>query len=102
MRRKTFAIGLALASSLLLTGCADGFVWSEDAQAGTKSVVCASVNVLIGQIKTGGAVARTAAVVIRDNSSDETTKALAQQIIDGNADAEVYEQLTAALAAQCT
>ncbi len=92
---------LLAGSLLLLSGCSGEFVWSDDAKQASQVVMCSSVSVLVEQIKTGGAVARTAAVVVRDNSSDQRTRELAQSVIDGNADEAVYSQLAGLVQEQC-
>lgn len=80
------AIGVATVS---MTGCG---TMSDSTKDEGKVAICAAGNGLAAQIKTGGAVGKFAAGVVRDNSTGDI-KALAEKVASGQGDVKASEDL---------
>jgi hypothetical protein len=79
-------IGLAAAS---MTGCN---AMSDSTKDEGKTAICAAGAGLAAQIKTGGAVGKFAAGIVRDNSTGEI-KTLAEQVASGQGDVQASQDL---------
>lgn len=80
------AIGIAAVS---LTSCSG---MSDSTKDEGKTAICAAGSGLAAQIKTGGAVGKFAAGIVRDNSTGEI-KVLAEKVASGNGDVQASEDL---------
>lgn len=80
------AIGIAAVS---LTGCN---AMSDATKDEGKTAICAAGSGLAAQIKTGGAVGKFAAGIVRDNSTEDI-KILAEKVASGNGDVQASQDL---------
>lgn len=87
---KKFSAVVAIAvSAATLTSCG---VMSDSTQAQGKEAICAAGGGLAAQIKTGGAVGKFAAGIVRDNSTGEI-KTLAEKVASGKGDVQASQDL---------
>ena len=87
---KQFSAIVALAASAVtLAACGS---MSDSTQAQGKDAICAAGGGLAAQIKTGGAVGKFAAGIVRDNSTGEI-KALAESVASGQGDVQASQDL---------
>jgi hypothetical protein len=87
---KKFSAVVALTVSVVgLTACGS---MSDSTQAQGKEAICAAGGGLAAQIKTGGAVGKFAAGIVRDNSTGEI-KTLAEKVASGQGDVQASQDL---------
>lgn len=87
---KKFSTVVAIvASAATLTACG---AMSDSTQAQGKDAICAAGGGLAAQIKTGGAVGKFAAGIVRDNSTGEI-KTLAESVASGQGDVQASQDL---------
>lgn len=89
---KTVASSLVpvfLGLSIVMTGCSSV---SDETKSQGKDVICAAGGGLAAQIRTGGAVTKFAAAIVRDNSTGDIQK-LAEKIASGQGDEKAADEL---------
>lgn len=97
-RRMTILGSVAIAvAALVPTGC----TVSEETKGYANEAVCVSADTTIKSLEGTGAGARAAASLIRDNTDDERIREVAQEVIDGNMDESLREELAAWVGNAC-
>jgi hypothetical protein len=88
--KKFSAVVVLTATAVVgLTACGS---MSDSTKDQGKTVICAAGSGIAAQIKTGGAVGKFAAGVVRDNSKGEI-KALAERAASGQGDVQASQEL---------
>lgn len=91
----------AMAMVFSMSSCNGDFVFSDESKQQGMKAICSAAGVLIGQLETGGAIAKLAAGVIADNSKDEKIVEIATKVKNGNTDKELLQELTNYLNNEC-
>lgn len=100
--KRSLVIGVALlALSSCTGGTLGGLVVSQETSEQAKQVLCHSSDSLVSQLQAGGAGARAAALLVRDNSKNEDMKKVATLIAEGRATPEDFRRLTTFLQDLC-
>lgn len=91
MHRRIRSLGAAAVTmiALSLPAC----TVSDETEDYANQAVCASADTTVKSLEGTGAGARAAASLIRDNAEDERIREVAQQVIDGNMDEDLREEL---------
>lgn len=87
--KKFSAVVAIAASAVSLTACGS---MSDSTKDQGKEVICSAGGGLAAQIKTGGAVGKFAAGIVRDNSTGEI-KTLAEKVASGQGDVQASQDL---------
>lgn len=88
---------VALLGAVLLSGCE----MSSDSQAKTQEALCAQSSSSIQSLTAGGAAARAAAALIRDNTDDPQVRKVATAVADNRSDRAGRKYLANWLSGQC-
>lgn len=90
---KSFSkVATVLGLSLMLTIPVAGCSVSDSTKESGKTMICAAGGSVVSQIRTGGAMAKFVAGVVRDNSEGET-KQLAESVANGSGDTVAANKL---------
>lgn len=84
-----------------LSSCSAYLVISDETKDQGMVVLCSAADVLVGQLKTGGAVAKVAAGIIADNAKDEKIVEIANKVKKGENNAEFTKQLSEYIKGEC-
>lgn len=87
--QKLSAVIALSVSTITMSGCS---IMSDSTKDQGKVAICAAGDELVAQIKTGGAVGKFAAGVVRDNSTGDV-KILAEKVASGQGDVQATEEL---------
>lgn len=87
--RKLSAVIAISAAAISMTGCES---MSDATKDQGKIAICAAGNEIAAQIRTGGAVGKFAAGVVRDNTNGEI-RDLAEKVASGQNDEEAAKEL---------
>lgn len=88
LKRLSAVVAIA-ASAVSMTACGS---MSDSTKDQGKEVICAAGGELSAQIKTGGAVGKFAAGIVRDNTTGEI-KTLADKVASGQGDVQASQDL---------
>lgn len=100
MHRRIYAFATValLAATAGLSAC----TVSDETKEYANQAVCASADTTVKSLEGTGAGARAAASLIRDNTEDERVREVAQEVIDGNMDENLRDELSEWVTNSCS
>jgi len=86
----TIIAALLTAVAMTMTGC----TVSEETKGYTNQALCVTGDATVSSLEGGGAAARAAASLVRDNTDNPRIRDISQRIINGDTDEALREELS--------